>query len=85
MEENNNKPTLDTETNSDKIKKRKITIIGVIIGGTLGYAYFHFVGCNSGACSLRANPYYNILLGSLLGWVASDWIFDFNKKRKKAE
>jgi hypothetical protein len=31
-------------------KKYKISIIGVLVGGILGYAYYHFIGCSSGTC-----------------------------------
>ncbi len=31
-------------------------IIGVVTGGGLGFAYFKFVGCSSGACRLTSHP-----------------------------
>jgi hypothetical protein len=43
--------------------------IGVIIGGILGYSYYHFVGCRSGHCPIAGNPYISILYGSLMGAV----------------
>lgn len=39
----------------------------MIIGGILGYLYYHFVGCTSGTCSITSNPYLSIIAGSFLG------------------
>ena len=58
-------------------------IAGIIIGLAAGYAYFYFVGCRTGACPLRANPYYNMLLGALLGYIVTDWIVMAAFKRNK--
>ena len=42
-------------------------IIGVIVGGALGFANYRFVGCQSGACPLTTNPWISTLYGMLLG------------------
>lgn len=46
-------------------------ILGILIGGTLGFANYRFVGCKTGACPLAANPwistFYGMLLGGMLG------------------
>ena len=39
----------------------------IIIGGILGYLYYHFVGCTSGTCSITSNPYLSIIMGGLMG------------------
>jgi hypothetical protein len=39
----------------------------MIIGGILGYLYYHFEGCNSGSCAITGNPYLSIIFGSLFG------------------
>ncbi len=39
----------------------------MIIGGILGYLYYHFVGCTSGGCAITGNPYLSIISGSFLG------------------
>lgn len=39
----------------------------IIIGGILGYLYYHFVGCTSGTCAITSNPYLSILSGSFFG------------------
>ncbi len=46
-------------------------IIGAIIGGGLGFAYYKLVGCSSGTCPLTSNPVistiYGMVLGALIG------------------
>ena len=42
-------------------------IIGVIIGGGIGFAYSKFVGCSSGTCPLTSNPVISTIYGSVLG------------------
>jgi hypothetical protein len=41
--------------------------IGVIIGGVLGYLYYHFVGCASGSCGITSNPISSVIFGGVLG------------------
>lgn len=43
------------------------TILGVILGGGLGLAWYRWIGCSSGTCPLLSNPYTSILYGMLLG------------------
>ena len=38
------------------IKKNLLKIIGVLIGGIGGFAYYHFIGCTSGTCPITSNP-----------------------------
>ena len=42
-------------------------IIGAIIGGALGFAYYKFVGCSTGACPLTSNPFTSSLYGMVVG------------------
>jgi hypothetical protein len=42
-------------------------IIGAVLGGVLGFAYYRFVGCATGACPLTSNPWTSTLYGMLLG------------------
>lgn len=44
-------------------------IIGVVVGGLLGYAAYRFIGCSSGACPLTANPWVSTILGVIFGAV----------------
>jgi len=42
-------------------------VIGAVVGGGLGFAYYKFVGCSTGACPLTSNPIISSLYGSVLG------------------
>ena len=40
-----------------------------IVGGISGFAYYYFIGCDSGGCAIKSNPYYMTLWGLVLGGV----------------
>ena len=42
-------------------------VIGVVVGGGLGFAFYKFVGCSSGTCPLTSNPYISTIYGGILG------------------
>ncbi len=42
-------------------------IIGVVVGGALGFAYYKFVGCSSGSCPLTSNPFISSIYGAVVG------------------
>jgi hypothetical protein len=42
-------------------------IIGAAVGGGLGFAYYKFIGCSTGACPLTSNPWISSIYGALLG------------------
>lgn len=44
-------------------------LIAVGIGGLLGYVYYRFVGCATGACPITRNPYTSIIYGALIGFL----------------
>lgn len=51
-----------------KYKYAKLAL-GIILGGTIGYLYYHYVGCMSGTCPITSNPYMSIGLGALSGFL----------------
>ena len=44
-------------------------LVGILVGAAAGYAYYYFIGCNSGTCSITSNPVNSTLWGVLLGGV----------------
>ncbi|MBS1777143.1 MAG: hypothetical protein JSS64_12775 [Bacteroidetes bacterium] len=52
------------------LTKYRLTILGAILGGIAGYAYYYFIGCASGTCAITSKPFnstaYGILMGTLL-------------------
>jgi len=47
--------------------KYKFIIAGVILGGTAGFLYYYFIGCQSGACAITSKPLNSSLYGALVG------------------
>jgi hypothetical protein len=42
-------------------------VIGVVVGGGLGFAYYKLVGCSTGTCPLTSNPIISTVYGSIVG------------------
>lgn len=42
-------------------------VIGAVLGGGLGFAYYKFIGCSSGTCSLTSHPVISSIYGAVLG------------------
>ncbi|HRP68704.1 MAG TPA: hypothetical protein PLY93_04165 [Turneriella sp.] len=49
------------------MKSPMYVIAGVVLGGLLGYLYYRFVGCKTGACPIVSKPVPSILYGAALG------------------
>lgn len=43
--------------------------VAVLLGAAGGFAYYHFIGCATGACPITSNPYISTGYGALLGFV----------------
>jgi F0F1-type ATP synthase assembly protein I len=46
-------------------------VIGVVVGAVLGFSYYKFVGCSSGACPITSNPWISTLYGAAMGFLIS--------------
>lgn len=46
-------------------------VIGAIVGGGLGFAFYKFVGCSTGTCPLTSNPFISTLYGMVVGALAA--------------
>ena len=42
-------------------------ILGVVIGGGLGFACYKIIGCSTGSCPLTSNPWISSIYGAVLG------------------
>ena len=49
--------------------KYKLGIVGIVIGGILGYAYYHFIGCNTGTCAITSKPSNSTAYGMVMGYL----------------
>lgn len=58
-------------------------IIGIVLGAIGGYLYYYFVGCSSGTCALKSNPYIMIAYGILFGYFIFDLLMSVYKKYGK--
>ncbi|MFP4015192.1 MAG: DUF6132 family protein [Chitinispirillaceae bacterium] len=41
--------------------------LGIAAGALVGFLYYRFVGCSSGACPITSNPYTTMIFGALIG------------------
>lgn len=46
-------------------------VLGVIIGGAIGFAIGYFGKCTSGGCPLTSNPIISTIIGSAIGLMIS--------------
>lgn len=42
-------------------------LLGALVGATVGYAMYRFVGCKTGACPITANPWVSMAVYGLIG------------------
>jgi hypothetical protein len=59
-------------------------LIGIITGGLGGYAYYYYIGCVSGTCSITSNPWMSIAWGMAVGYLLFD-LFYKGKKQHRSE
>ena len=46
-------------------------IVGIVVGGLLGYGYYRLVGCSTGTCPITSNPWISTLYGAAMGFMIS--------------
>ena len=63
------------------IQKNILGITGIVIGAIAGFAYWRFIGCNSGTCMITSKPLNSTLYGSLMGYL----LFSIFKKEQKIQ
>lgn len=62
-----------------------ISLIGIVIGLVGGYAYYYFIGCQSGSCGITSNPWLSLLWGAALGYLLFDMFYKRKEKDKESE
>ncbi len=60
-----------------------ITGIGVAVGLIAGYAYYHFVGCASGTCTITSKPLNSTAYGGLMGGLLFNMFVTSPKKKEE--
>lgn len=63
------------------LKKNLFGLIGLAAGAIGGYAYYYFIGCNTGSCPLTSNPYISVIFGAVIGYL----LFDMFKKKETSD
>ena len=58
----------------------KLQLISLGLGGLAGYAFYYFIGCNSGHCLITGNPFVSTVYGMVLGIV---WTWPNQKRNGK--
>lgn len=64
------------------LQKYYKVIIGSIVGGIGGFAYYYYVGCYNGNCPISSNWHISTLYGVLMGFIA---FFPVKSKKDKQE
>jgi len=51
------------------------TLISVALGAVAGYAWYHYVGCESGTCVITARWWTSTSYGAVMGYLAKmSWV-----------
>ncbi|SEG01901.1 hypothetical protein SAMN05421847_1305 [Halpernia humi] len=65
------------------VRENRLGLIGVLVGGILGFAYYHFIGCATGTCLITSKPINSSVYGMFLGYLIFS-IFDKTKQQKNS-
>ena len=60
-----------------------ITGVTLVLGGVGGYAYWFFIGCNSGTCPITSSPVNSTAYGLMMGFLLSGVVSDLRGKSGK--
>jgi len=62
--------------------KYKFMLLGIVIGGIVGYMYYYFVGCASGTCAITSRPLNSTAYGAMMGGL---FVNLFQKEKPKTD
>lgn len=67
--------------------KKKLIVIGsgILIGFIAGFAYWKFIGCQSGTCPITSQWHTTSLYGGVMGYLLADSIRIGKKKQSQEE
>jgi hypothetical protein len=61
------------------------TALFTLLGAGIGFAYWRFIGCNSGTCPITANWTSSTLMGGLIGMLAAPALRKEDTNQHKTE
>ena len=64
-------------------KRLILLAFGLVLGAGAGYAYWFYVGCNSGSCMITSKASNSTLYGLAMGGLLAGTVWDYMKKDKK--
>lgn len=66
----------------DILSGKKVMIIGIptLLLASAGFAYYHYVGCNNGACAIASSPVLSTVFGAIIGASVGFTLSDGKKK-----
>ena len=67
-------PANPSKPQKRRARKMMHLALFVVGGGSLGYAYYRFIGCASGTCPITSNPYISTIYGAVMGYMMSGGI-----------
>ena len=62
------------------MKKIAIIAIPTLLFAGGGFAYYHYVGCNNGACAIASSPIISTAFGAIVGASVGYTLSDGRKK-----
>ena len=61
------------------LSNNKLYFIGAVIGGVVGFLYWRFIGCVTGACLITSHPFRSTIYFAIMGAL----VFGMFKKEQK--
>ena len=62
------------------MKKTVIVAIPTLLFAGAGFAYYHYIGCNNGACAIASSPIISTAFGAIVGASVGFTLSDGRKK-----
>jgi len=64
------------------LKAHQFKIAGLLVGGILGFAYYYFIGCNTGTCAITSKPLNSTIYGMVMGYLMFS-VFENSKSKNE--